>query len=137
MGPGGTSNRHAALIDSGSDYTLAATAVALEAAIDLESGRLTTVRVGGAVRDISVLETALRLCDPALKDADGGCEEDNALTWQADVGFFTAWHDPPFTVILGQVGFFDMFAVTMSRFSQVAVIQERDHAEAFAAQTFT
>ena len=132
VGPGGPSNRHAALVDSGSDYTLAAPIVALEAAIDIAAGRSTTVRVGGASREISVVETSMRLCDPSFVGVEGGCEEDNSLSWKAEVGFFSRWDDPPFNVILGQVGFFDHFSVSLSRHSQLAVVDEIDHLEPYA-----
>lgn len=120
------SNRYAALIDSGSDYTLAAPILAMEAQIDTRAGRPTMVRVGGAAREISVVSTTIRLCDPSLSDVDGGCEGANALEWEAEVGFFERWDDPPFSLILGQVGFFDQFTVVLSRFAQGVAIERLD-----------
>lgn len=118
IGDATSSNRVAALIDSGSDYTLAAPILALEAGIDTRSGIRTRVRVGGAPRDIAVVDATIRLCDPSLKDAEGGCAQSNAFEWEAEVGFFEKWDDPPFSLILGQIGFYDRFTVVMSRFAQ-------------------
>ncbi len=118
-----SSNRVAALIDSGSDYTLAAPILAMEAGIDTREGTRTTLRIGGAVREISLVDATVRLCDPTLKDVDGGCEQENALEWLAEVGFFEKWDDPPFSLILGQIGFFDRFTVVMSRFAQGLVLE--------------
>lgn len=84
------------------------------------------MRVGGAPRDIVVVQVTVRLCDPQLADEDGGCGDGNSLEWPAEVGFFERWDDPPFSIILGQVGFFDEFTVVMSRFSQVAVLEPRE-----------
>jgi hypothetical protein len=41
---------------------------------------------------------------------------------QATVGFFTQW-DPPWALLLGQVGFFDQFTVTMNRLSQALAME--------------
>lgn len=101
LGPAGESSKYAALIDSGSDYTLAAPIVAMEAGIDLRNGRPTTLQVGGAAREIWVVDATLRLCDPALSEVDGGCESNNAIEWHTEVGFFERWHEPPFPMILG------------------------------------
>jgi hypothetical protein len=78
-GPGGISNKYAALVDSGSDYTLAAPIVALEAGVDLRSGRQTAVQVGGGHRSISVVDTTLQLCDPQFGQ-EGGSANRQALT---------------------------------------------------------
>ena len=131
IGATASSNRVGALIDSGSDYTLAAPVLALEAKIDIRKGRSTRLRVGGASRDISVVDTTIRLCDPDLSEVDGGCEGGNALEWQAEVGFFEKWDDPPFSLILGQVGFFDHFTVVASRFAQGLAIEPIDKFDAW------
>jgi hypothetical protein len=82
----------------------------------------TLVRVGGAPREISVVDTTIRLCDP-LAVVDAGCEEAVSLEWQAEVGFFKKWDDPPFSLILGQVGFFDHFTVVVNRFARGLAIE--------------
>jgi hypothetical protein len=40
--------------------------------------------------------------------------DEEFVRWTADIGFLTPW-DAEFYVILGQVGFFDEFTVSMSR----------------------
>ena len=123
IGSAASSNRVAALIDSGGDYTLAAPHLALEASIDLRKGASTVVRVGGAPREISVVDATIRLCDPTFAAVDGGCERSNSVEWQAEVGFFKRWDDPPFSLILGQVGFFDHFTVVVNRFAQALALE--------------
>lgn len=130
VGPSGPSTRCEALIDSGSDYTLAAPIIGMEAGVDIRGGRETILRIGGGLREVDVCDVELRLCDPQLVDADGGCEAGNSMTWSAEVGFFRSWEDPPFLVILGQVGFFDQFTVSMSRLTQGVVLDDRDHLDA-------
>jgi hypothetical protein len=44
------------------------------------------------------------------------------VEWQTEVGFFTKW-EPPYGLVLGQVGFFNYFTVTMSRFSQALAVE--------------
>ena len=132
VGPGGVSTRYEALIDSGSDYSLAAPVVAMEAGVDVRRGRETRLRIGGGLRDVDVCDVELRLCDPGLADADGGCEASNSITWPAEVGFFRSWEDPPFLIILGQVGFFNQFTILMSRLTQGIIVEERDHLDSLA-----
>ncbi len=76
----------------------------MEAGVDIRQGRETLLRIGGGLREVDVCDVELRLCDPQLVDADGGCEAGNSMTWSAEVGFFRSWEDPPFLVILGQWG---------------------------------
>jgi hypothetical protein len=114
-----------ALIDSGSDYTLAAPWMAMEVGIDISEGRETRVQVGGRGRPIRVLDTTLRLCAPAAPQGHE-CDETNSLTWTAEVGFFESWEAPPWLLILGQIGFFDRFTVTLSRFAQAVAVEPQD-----------
>jgi hypothetical protein len=123
IGPEGqVGQRVYALIDSGSDYTLAAPWMAMEVGIDINEGRETRVQVGGRARPIRVLEATLRLCaPPGLEHHE--CDEKNSLTWTAEVGFFESWEAPPWLLILGQIGFFDRFTVTLSRFAQAVAVE--------------
>jgi len=43
----------------------------------------------------------------------------------AELGFFDAW-EPAWPAVLGQVGFFDRFTVTMSRQAMLLSIEDRD-----------
>jgi hypothetical protein len=58
----------------------------------------------------------LRLRQPSGRDV---------VEWRTEVGFFTRW-EPPYGLVLGQVGFFDNFTVTMSRFSQALAVEALD-----------
>jgi len=98
----------------------------MEAGIDLRSGRHTVLQVGGGHRSIWVVDANLQLCDPELARDGRECEPENSYDFKAEVGFFEHWNDPPFLVILGQVGFFNRFTVSLSRFSQVIVVDDQD-----------
>jgi hypothetical protein len=95
IGPAGqVGQRVYALIDSGSDYTLAAPWMAMEVGIDINDGRETRVQVGGRPRPIRVLEATLQLCAPVIPESHE-YDEENSLTWTAEVGFFESWEAPP------------------------------------------
>jgi len=63
--------------------------------------------IGGLAIEARFAELTLRLHSPEPPSA-------TSIEWRADVGFIPRW-DPPFSVLLGQVGFLDTFTVTMSR----------------------
>jgi hypothetical protein len=62
--------------------------------------------IGGQVVEAHCMEVTLRL-HPSIGAAD-------FIEWRTDVGFIPGWR-PLFSIILGQVGFFDRFTVTMHR----------------------
>lgn len=115
-GPKG-SQRVPALVDSGSEHTLAglwlsrATGVVPdEHAPELEIG------IGGLPRLIRLVDIALQLYPPPGVTAE-------PIEWRTQIGFImTAW-EPPWPVLLGQVGFYDRFTVSMSRFVQAFAIE--------------
>lgn len=127
VGPHGDGQKVFALIDSGSDYTLAAPWMALETGIDVDSGTETGVQVGGRARTIRLVEATIRLCPPTYDPGGHPCGESASLSWTAEIGFFTAWDAPPWSLILGQIGFFDHFTVVMSRHAQAVAIEPREH----------
>lgn len=55
----------------------------------------------------------------------GGLDSPSAtpIEWRADVGFVSRW-DPPFSVLLGQVGFLDTFTVTSRRMAGTLAIED-------------
>jgi hypothetical protein len=71
--------------------------------------------VGGAWRKTRFAEITLRLGGPEVP-------RDEHLEWEATVGFFTQW-EPPWGLLLGQIGFFDHFTVTMNRISQAFALE--------------
>lgn len=127
VGPLGQGQKVFALFDSGSDYTLAAPWMAMEAGIDLEVGTETRVQVGGKPRGIRLVETTVRLCPPAYDPGGHPCDEEHSLSWTAEVGFFKNWEAPPWLLILGQIGFFDHFTVVMNRHAQAVAIEPLEH----------
>ena len=116
VGPDGSrSDPYEALIDSGAENILTPDWVASTIGVNL-GGEETPIRIGGSVRS-----TRFGDVDIVIEGPDG-----NAVRWRTTVGFM-AWSEPPWMVILGQTGFFDQFTVCMSRLSQAAAIQHRDH----------
>lgn len=126
VGPSGPSNRYGALVDSGCDYVLVTRQVADEAGIDSEAGIPYRVFMGGEPREIRVVHAEVRLCDPKIPDADEACRFHNVLEWTAQVGIFINWSNAPFQMVLGQVGFFDQFTVSMNHAARAVVIENLD-----------
>jgi hypothetical protein len=107
-----------ALVDSGSEHTLSGMGLArvIDAAPDPD--REMVLGVGGAWRKARFTEITLRLDAPEASRTE-------RLEWEATVGFFTQW-EPPWGLLLGQIGFFDHFTVTMNRISQAFALEAVD-----------
>jgi hypothetical protein len=105
-----------ALVDSGCSHILAAPWLADAAGIDPKaSGRTLHLGIGGTSVMVEFADASLRLMAP------GEAGDDVFVEWQAEVGFLQQWR-PTWPMLVGQVGFFDQFTVTMSRFAlQTAV----------------
>jgi hypothetical protein len=96
-----------ALVDSGSEHTLAAHWWADELGVDLSASTdRMQLGIGGRAVEATFVQVELR-----LHQAHDG---NDYIAWYADVGFLEPW-DAQFYLILGQVGFFDQFTVTMNR----------------------
>lgn len=109
----------AALVDSGSEYTLAAPLLARAIGIEPDESREFTIGIGGGARLVRPARVTIELF-PELASADSPL-----TSWEAEVGFFTKW-EPPWAVLLGQVGFFDKFTVTMSRLAQALAVERKE-----------
>jgi hypothetical protein len=96
-----------ALVDSGSEHTLAAPSMARLLGVKPEADRAITLAIGGKPRRVRFTQVTLRLSPRSPSSGD-------PWQWRADVGFLTDW-EPPWLVVLGQVGFFDEFTVSMNR----------------------
>jgi hypothetical protein len=105
-----SSYRVTALVDSGSERTLAGAGVARSLAIDLEGCRETTLLIAGGSHRARFTTVRLQLFPDLTDQASPALVE-----WEAEVGFFENWTPPSWAVILGQRGFFDKFTVTMHR----------------------
>jgi hypothetical protein len=119
--------RVAALVDSGSNWTLAFDWMAQEIGVELNENRSHTLRIAGAPRTVLFADAGIRLCPPgAPTGGPAPCDRASGLEWTTEVGFIRNWADPPWLMVLGQAGFFDQFTVVMSRLSQALAIEERD-----------
>ncbi len=106
-----------ALVDSGSEHTLAAPGLAR--AIGLDTGnafREIPLGIGGGTWLASFLDVTVRLHHP-----DDPMEE--AIEWETEVGFLKETPKAAWSILLGQVGFLDRFTVTMSRHAQRIAIE--------------
>jgi hypothetical protein len=113
--------RLVALVDSGCDHVLAPLWLAHTIGVEPDEDRRFMVKIAGRDREVRLADIDLRLVPP-----DDRADEP-PVEWQATVGFFTYWTDPPWLVLLGQLGFFDQFTVVMSRLAQRLAILDRDH----------
>ena len=107
-----------ALVDSGSEPTLSGMGLARVIDAQPDPDREMVLGVGGAWRKARFTEITLRLDAPEEP-------RQKSLEWEATVGFFTQW-EPPWGLLLGQIGFFDHFTVTMNRISQALALEAVD-----------
>ena len=98
----------AALVDSGSEHTLAAAWLLNDLAVDRGQADRLTLGIGGRIVKALFIPVNLRL----HREHGGG----DFVEWHTEVGFIDPW-DAEFFVILGQIGFFDEFTISMSRSS--------------------
>ena len=104
-----------ALVDSGCEHCLCAAWIADSLGIDLANASDTLeLGIGGRTVTAAFVEVDLQLHRYG--------RDDEFVTWKTDVGFIKPW-DAQFFMILGQTGFFDEFAVTMSRRLLTVVIE--------------
>lgn len=108
----------AALVDSGSEHTLAAGWLMDELGIDKDSTDRLTLGIGGRVVEARFAFVTLRL---HRDHSEGG----DFVEWTTEVGFIEPWH-AEFFVILGQIGFFDNFSVSMSRTALTVHVERPD-----------
>ena len=108
-----------ALVDSGSEHTLAARWLADDLDIDLSRSQdRLRLGIGGRSVEATFVQVELRLY------RDHG--SDDHITWYTDVGFIEPW-DAEFYLILGQIGFYDQFTVTMNRRLLSVVVSDAEH----------
>ena len=68
---------------------------------------------------VEFADASLRLMAPGV-DTD-----DVYVEWQAEVGFLQQWR-PTWPMLVGQVGFFDQFTMTMSRYALQTAVEPGD-----------
>jgi hypothetical protein len=114
----------AALVDSGSDHTVAAPWVAQDIGVQPDSSREIMLKIGGAPRRVRFADVIMQLLPPERGVFEGGYDPAEVHEWQVQMGFFTEWQSPPWNVVLGQVGFFDRFTVSLNRDAQALAISD-------------
>lgn len=115
----------AALVDSGSDHVLAAPWIAQEIGVEPDRDREMSIKVGGAVRPVRFADVTIHVLPPETNVRQGGFDASSTVSWETQVGLFTQWESPPWMAVLGQVGFFDRFTVTISRHSQTLAVSHQ------------
>ncbi len=113
-----------ALVDSGADHILVSPWIAQDIGVTPDPNRSIRSRIGGDTRPVRFADVRVFLAPPDVEIDAGGFDRDRCYEWEAQVGFFTTWASPPWSVVLGQIGFFDRFTVTMNRLSQALAITE-------------
>lgn len=121
LGPTGESSRIVALVDSGCDHILAPLWLAETIGVEPDENREIGIQIGGQERAVRFADVAVRLYEPGSGPTDS--DATRHLEWHCQVGFFLHWGDPPWLLILGQIGFFDQYTVTMSRLAQQLAIE--------------
>lgn len=109
--------RVVALVDSGSERTLASPALARAIGVDLTNSPEGTIHIGGGPRLARFATVRIELYADVLRDDTPPLDE-----WEAEIGFFDKWA-PPWAVVLGGVGFFDRFTVTLHRAAGAFVVE--------------
>lgn len=106
------------LVDSGSEHTLASSQLADDIGLDLSrSSRKLQLGIGGRSAEAVFEFVEVRL----YRDHS----DEEFVSWTTEIGFLEPW-DAEFYVMLGQVGFFDEFTVSMSRRLLATHIGPRD-----------
>lgn len=106
-----------ALVDSGSERTLAAPGLARVLNVDLDGAVEGTLGIGGQPRRVRFATVEIELFAELFRSA-----QEPVSSWNAEVGFLTSW-EPAWPVLLGQTGFFDEFTVSMHRGANALVIE--------------
>jgi hypothetical protein len=105
-----------AIVDSGSEHTLVAPwvgqAIGLEAR---DAHRTSVIGMGGDNVEARFVHARMRLHPP-----DGGI--DDFLEWETEIGIATKSR-ATWSAVLGQLGFFDQFTVSMHRSARALAIE--------------
>lgn len=108
-----------ALVDSGSEHTLAAPWVARAVGVDPHAGAWEMpLGIGGEPVRVVFHQVTVRLHPPGPATTI-----DDYLSWEAEVGFVSHWR-PGWSILLGQVGFYDKVTVTMQRHARALAVED-------------
>lgn len=106
-----------ALVDSGSERTLAAPGLARVLNVDISGAIQGRMGIGGGPRTAAFATVHVELLERPFDAAAQVVAE-----WDARVGFLTSW-EPAWSVVMGQRGFFDQFTVTMHRSAHCMIVE--------------
>lgn len=109
------STRVWALVDSGCEHVLVAPWIARLTGIATDPDRWIPLGIAGSTVRVEFGHTLLKL--PPPEDIAGQPAE-----WECEVGVVKEWR-ATWGIVLGQVGFFDRFTVTMHRSAQATAIE--------------
>lgn len=113
-GPLGATPWAFALIDSGSEYTLAGPWI--PQTVGVTPTDEVAIGIGGQDRLVTFADVTLRI-------SRYGTNDQEFVEWRTEIGFFKEW-DPPWAILFGQLGFFDQFTVTMHRGAMTVALEE-------------
>lgn len=106
-----------ALVDSGSEHTLIAPWMSRATGIQAGPGDPEIeIGLGGGTRTVQLTACNMALLPPPDIDEE-------PIYWNPEIGIIASSWEPQWGVLLGQVGFFDIFTVTMSRHAQALAIE--------------
>ena len=113
--------RLAGIVDSGSERTLAQQWVARAIGAQLDEESEITIGIGGHHRRVQLADVTMRVSPFGEQHL-----ADRFYEWHARIGVFVDHWQPPWSLLLGQRGFFDEFSVTMSRHTQAIALESRE-----------
>jgi len=112
----GMEQKLAALVDSGSEHTLVARWVAQTVGLDpADAVHSVVLGISGDDIRVDLVPGRMRLHPP---DSD----IDTYVEWETELGIVDRWR-PTWSVLLGQIGFFDRFTVSMHRGALTCVVE--------------
>jgi hypothetical protein len=113
----GMRNSVLGLVDSGSERTIIAPWIGRELGLYPDSDAPSIpLGMGGEILPTAIYQASLRLHAP---DPHG----DDYLEWETEIGVPTKWRAPVWNAILGGIGFFNRYTVTMQRDVQAMVVE--------------
>lgn len=109
-----------ALVDSGSEHTLVGRWLSkATGALPGEDDPEIEIGIGGKSRPIRFTHCQVRLPPPPGSS-------DLPYEWDTEIGVFLEEWEPPWPVLLGQIGFFDQFTVSMNRVARGLAVESLD-----------
>lgn len=107
-----------ALVDSGCEHVLVAPWLERLTGITTDPNRYITLGIAGENLRVTFGSATLGLVPPDDVDAE-------TCTWDCEVGVVQGWR-ASWAVVLGQVGFFDRFTVTMHRSAGATAVEAHE-----------